>query len=979
MQVRFINSIAASVFIAVFFAFAQQGLSQTDILKVMYYNILNFPDAGDPDRELDFRKINGYIQADIILVNELTSNEGALTLLNDALNVFGVNSYQKAVFSNCPDTDNMLFYNSDKLALYSQNYIYNGPRYIDEYVLYYKSANLASGEDTIFLRFYSAHLKANEDEQAARLTEVNNFKAQVNSLVNAENIFFGGDLNLYSNTEPAYQALVNDGIYPLNDPLPAGNWHENYTLRQYHTQSTRLADFGTGSTGGMDDRFDFILYSDDVQSGTNGATYIANSCIAFGNDGNHYNIALIDPPVNTNLPDSIIQALYYMSDHLPVICDIMVNATTGVYNGPPDVVITEIMYNPPEAGTDSLEFVELYNNGSEAVNLGGCQFTSGIDFVFPSSVLQPGQFITIAYNAVAMQNTFGVQSLQWTNGGLSNGGELIVLKDTYGSTIDSVYFRDILPWPTAADGSGPSIVLCDPDSDNSLGTNWQVSQNFVMDNGNGDPIYATPSFTECVYSPIASFTASQVNIYTGEGVAFTDASANNPTSWNWVFEGGNPATSTAQNPTVVYGAPGVFNVQLTVSNANGSDVLLKANYISVTDNNLNLVITEIMQNPAIVLDDYGEWFEVFNPTNTNIDLNGWTIKDNDTDNHTIGSSVIVPAKGFAVLGANSNSTINGNYNSNYQYVYNNFQLGNGADEIVLLNPQNEEIDRVEYDGGPNWPDPTGASMVFTGSATDDNMNSNFWETSAIRELTYQGTIGDKGSPGINGSLQNLVQPATGFELQLKVYLEGPFNGFDMNASLPNMPLSQPYNVLPWNYSGSENVTVIPSSVVDWVLVELRDANMAVNATAGSVVAKQAALLLSNGSVVSMDGSSNLQFENLTIQESLFVVVSHRNHLVVMSASPLIQIGEVYSYDFTTGAGQAYNSGQKFVGSNKYAMFCANGEPDGMIDINDKLLWMEQPGRQGYHSTDFDMDGQVNNQDKNDKWLPNDGEESQVPD
>ena len=477
MRISFINFIAVAIVIVLSVFCRMHAKSQTDTLKVMYYNILNFPDDGDPDRELAFRKINGYISADVILVNELTSDAGGVTLLNEALNVFGENNYEKAVFTDGPDTDNMLFYNSDKLALYSQHYIVSWPRYIDEYILYYKSAGLSSGEDTIFLYFYSAHLKANSGETAARLTEVNNFKTRVNGLANAENIIFGGDMNIYTNAEPAYSALINDGVYPLNDPLPAGEWHNNYSLRQYHTQSTRTSQFGGGATGGMDDRFDFILFSDDVLTGTNGATYIDNSCFAFGNDGAHYNKALTDLPVNPNLPDSIIQALYYMSDHLPVICDIKVNATTAVYTGPPDIIITEIMYNPPEVGLDTLEFVELYNNGSETVNLGGCQFTNGVEFSFPSTIIQPGEFITVAYSSQSMLNTFGTQSLQWTSGGLNNGGEPIVLKDIYGYTIDSVYYDDTYPWPTQADGNGYSLVLCDPELDNSLGANWQISQN----------------------------------------------------------------------------------------------------------------------------------------------------------------------------------------------------------------------------------------------------------------------------------------------------------------------------------------------------------------------------------------------------------------------------------------------------------------------------------------------------------------------
>jgi hypothetical protein len=117
---------------------------------------------------------------------------------------------------------------------------------------------------------------------------------------------------------------------------------------------------------------------------------------------------------------------------------------------------------------------------------------------------------------------------------------------------------------------------------------------------------------------------------------------------------------------------------------------------------------------------------------------------------------------------------------------------------------------------------------------------------------------------------------------------------------------------------------------------------------------------------------------LTIQESLFVVVYHRNHVAVMSANPLVRTGDVYTYDYTNGSGQAYDAGQKVVGSNKYAMFSAETNSDGLIDSNDLLFWIEQAGTQGYKSADFDLNGKVNNQDKNDRWLPNNGQGSQLP-
>ncbi len=65
-------------------------------------------------------------------------------------------------------------------------------------------------------------------------------------------------------------------------------------------------------------------------------------------------------------------------------------------------------------------------------------------------------------------------------------------------------------------------------------------------------------------------------------VNFTDLSSNNPTSWSWIFEGGSPSTSSAQNPTVVYNNPGTYEVTLVASNAVGTDTETLVNYITVT-------------------------------------------------------------------------------------------------------------------------------------------------------------------------------------------------------------------------------------------------------------------------------------------------------------------------------------------------------------------------------------------------------------
>jgi gliding motility-associated-like protein len=82
-------------------------------------------------------------------------------------------------------------------------------------------------------------------------------------------------------------------------------------------------------------------------------------------------------------------------------------------------------------------------------------------------------------------------------------------------------------------------------------------------------------------APVANFSANPVLICQGSSVTFTDLSSNSPTSWSWNFPGGTPATSTAQNPVIVYNTAGTYNVTLTATNGSGSNSVTMTNFITV--------------------------------------------------------------------------------------------------------------------------------------------------------------------------------------------------------------------------------------------------------------------------------------------------------------------------------------------------------------------------------------------------------------
>jgi len=315
---------------------------------IMTYNMLNFTLGDTATRNPHFRTIFSNLQPDILVCQEMTSQTGVNGFLIRVLNRVS-SGYAAGTFINGFDTDNAIYYKSSLFTFLSNTPIQTALRDINEFKLKYNSTG-----DTLII--YSVHLKANEEDSLLRAAEIDSLRKKTNLLSTNSNFIVVGDFNIYDSYELAFKKLLNQSqsgyfIDPLN---LNGDWGLG-TFAPYHTQATRTRDIGDGgSTGGLDDRFDMMLMSQAmINSGD--ITYIPGSYTEYGNDGNHFNDSINQPP-NGAVSQQIADALYYASDHLPVYANFNFDAAyveitsftaliEGFYNGSimkPDTITVDL-------------------------------------------------------------------------------------------------------------------------------------------------------------------------------------------------------------------------------------------------------------------------------------------------------------------------------------------------------------------------------------------------------------------------------------------------------------------------------------------------------------------------------------------------------------------------------------------------------------------------------------------------------------
>ncbi len=328
--------------------FSHQLLGQSE-LKVMTYNLLNFPttlyynDAVSDfmPRTYVLKSIIDDYEPDLLLVCELENIQGANLILNEVLHTedhkYSCPDFVYNQSSKDRSLQQFIYYNNQKLTLESQHTIHTAIRDINHYEFKLNIYNQA-----IYLDVFVAHLKAGggSNNENKRLKMVKKLTEYLENIPTDHYVIFGGDFNLYDADEPAYQNLLstNNAII-LKDPIDRyGNWHNNADFQDIHTQSPLTYNGGfqdnsgdtDGATGGMDDRFDFILVSENLLNSSD-LYYVDGTYHAYGNNGNCFNDNINDVSCNGDFySQELRDQLANMSDHLPVVMTLQTPQTLSV-------------------------------------------------------------------------------------------------------------------------------------------------------------------------------------------------------------------------------------------------------------------------------------------------------------------------------------------------------------------------------------------------------------------------------------------------------------------------------------------------------------------------------------------------------------------------------------------------------------------------------------------------------------------------
>lgn len=438
----------------------------------------------------------------------------------------------------------------------------------------------------------------------------------------------------------------------------------------------------------------------------------------------------------------------------------------------PPLVINEL-HHTPSGDDNTYEFLELYNAGTEPVDLSGYTIfgvnpPSGATSPFPAgSSIAPGEYIVVADTPASYAGQ-GYQVYDF-DGGLSSSGEEVTLRDTLSRVVDTVTYQSIAPWPATPNAQGPSLSLNDPTLDNTDPNNWSPSRENGGTPGaeNFPPILVPPVvINEIHYSPTGG-AAEFIELYndglddvaldgfTFEGVEYTFPAGTNLPAGGYLvipssaWTGGDLSDAgetialmdgTAEVDSVTYGSADPWPAgaagsgpSLSLGNP-GLDNSLAASWAASRETGgtpgaanfppLPIVVNELHHTPAGDDNTY-EFLELFNAGSEPFDLTGYTFVG-VTFTFPAGSSI---APGEYMVVADTPATYAG---QGYQVFDFSGGLSGDGETIALRDLFGNEVDSVTYGVDAPWastPNGGGPSLSLLNPALDNALPES-WAASA---------------------------------------------------------------------------------------------------------------------------------------------------------------------------------------------------------------------------------------------------------
>lgn len=318
-------------------------------LRIVSYNTNGGPRA-ESDlvlEEIGLHSAQGIATPIDILLLQEQSSFGSTTqaFVNELNALYGAGAYALATMDVGTSGGGRpgMIYRTDAVQLIDQDPVgvvsgggqaRQGARYVVRPVGYDAAANFV---------LYNNHYKAGDSgtDLTRRNVEAAAVRADADAWGEGTAIVLAGDFNVKTNLEPMWNTLRSPGAGQAFDPINReGIWSNSSAFRDVHTQSPTTTERFPGQiTGGMDDRFDFQLVTNELLDGE-GIDYIPGTYRAFGNNGTHPFNGNLDDPSNTALPPAVLAAIANSSDHLPVVADYQIPArmTVAVASAPSRVI-----------------------------------------------------------------------------------------------------------------------------------------------------------------------------------------------------------------------------------------------------------------------------------------------------------------------------------------------------------------------------------------------------------------------------------------------------------------------------------------------------------------------------------------------------------------------------------------------------------------------------------------------------------------